>query len=135
LNIYRNLWLSFSSQKLQPPGGFIFYHSNFFAMKRFLLFLSATAMMAFMIVNDPLSEKERNDAVASLTGTRDQLFESVKGLSEAQLKFQPAADKWSVEDCLKHIAVTESGLWQMCDGALKQPANPEKRTEIKVTDE
>jgi flavodoxin len=40
-----------------------------------------------------------------------------------------------VEDCIKHIAVTEQALWQMTEGNIKQPANPEKRADIKWTDE
>jgi len=104
-------------------------------MKKLLLFLPMAAMLAFSTSNDPINEKERKVAVSSLTETRDQLLESVKGLSEAQLKFKPAPDRWSVEECLKHIAFAEMGLWQMCEGTLKQPANPEKRSEIKMTDE
>ena len=60
---------------------------------------------------------------------------SVKGLSEAQLKYKPAADKWSVEDCMKHIAATEIGLWKMTEGTINGAANPEKKSDIKMTDE
>jgi uncharacterized damage-inducible protein DinB len=104
-------------------------------MKKLLLFLPMAAMLAFSTTNDPINEKERKVAISSLSETRDQLLESVKGLSEAQLKFKSAPDRWSVEECLKHIAFAEMGLWQMCEGTLKQPANPEKRSEIKMTDE
>src|SRR4030095_12351995 len=125
----------FPFKNANKPRGIHFITQIFMVMKKVLLFLSVTTMMAFVTAKDPLNEKERKDALASLTGTRDQVFEAVKGLSEAQLKFKPAPDKWSVEDCLKHIAVSEGGLWQMCEGTLKQPAAPEKRSEIKVTDD
>lgn len=59
----------------------------------------------------------------------------MKGLSEAQLKFKPAADRWSVEECVKHIAASEQMLWQMTEGTIKQPATPEKRSEVKLTDD
>ncbi len=120
-----------------PPllPGIRFHSQKILQMKKLLLFLPVAAALAFATSNDPLSEKERNAAVNSLTETKNQLIESVKGLSGAQLKFKPAPDRWSVEDCLKHIAFAEMGLWQMCDGMLKQPANPDKRTEIKITDE
>jgi hypothetical protein len=133
LNICVTFDYPFPRKNFTYPAGLIFITQIFF-MKRLLLFLSATVMMAF-VANDPLSEKERNYAVTSLTETRDQLFEAIKGLSEAQLKFKPAPDRWSVEDCLKHIAFTEGRLWDLCEGTLKQTANPEKRTEIKMTDE
>src|SRR5579859_1667352 len=84
---------------------------------------------------DTLSKKERNYAVKFLKETENDVVSKVKGLSQAQLEFKPAADRWSVEECVKHIAVTEQALWQMVSGTLQQPANPEKRSEIKMTDE
>lgn len=56
-------------------------------------------------------------------------------MSDAQLKYKPAPDRWSVEECVKHIAITEQGLWQMANGAIQAAANPEKRTDIKATDD
>jgi len=104
-------------------------------MKKTFFFAVALAGLAFMPVNDTLSKKERNFAVKLLKDTEDDVLDKVKGLSDAQLKYKPAADRWSVEECLKHIAVTEQSLWQMAEGMIKQPANPEKRSEIKKTDE
>jgi hypothetical protein len=82
-----------------------------------------------------LSKKERDYATKLLMDTKNDVLSKIQGLSEAQLKFKPAPDRWSVEECLKHIAVTEQALWQMTEGTLKQPANPDKRSEIKMTDE
>ncbi|MEO3407694.1 DinB family protein [Mucilaginibacter sp. CAU 1740] len=84
---------------------------------------------------DQLTPKERDYAIKFLTETESGVFDAVKGLSEAQLQFKPAADKWSVEDCVKHIAASEKNLWDMVDASLKQPANPEKRAGIKFSDE
>lgn len=82
-----------------------------------------------------LSKKERKFAIDLLKETRQDVLKSVDGLSEAQLTFKPGADKWSVEECIKHIAITEQSLWQMTNGAINATANPEKRAEIKATDE
>ena len=84
---------------------------------------------------DQLTPKERDYAVKLLTQTETGVFNDVQGLTAAQLKFKVAADKWSVEDCVKHIAAAEKNLWDMVDASLKQPANPEKRAGIKFTDE
>jgi uncharacterized damage-inducible protein DinB len=81
-----------------------------------------------------LTAVEREYAIKSLTETETSVFESVKDLSNAQLKFKPSADKWSVEDCVKHIATAEKTLWAMVKESLKNPANPEARKEIKFTD-
>ncbi len=82
-----------------------------------------------------LEKKERKFAKEFLKDTKSDLVKTVKGLSEAQLKFRTAPDRWSVEDCMKHIAAAEMGLRQFLDNTVKQPATPEKRSEIKVTDE
>lgn len=104
-------------------------------MKRILIALSALTIMSFIPSNNELSSKEREDASKFLKNAEEKIAKEVSGLSEAQLTFKPAADKWSVEDCIKHIAATESALFQMVEGQLKQEANPDKRTEIKWSDE
>ena len=86
-------------------------------------------------VKDAPTKKERHYAVKFLKETEEDVLNKIKGLSAAQLAFKPAPDRWSVEDCMKHIAVTEQALWQMTAASLKQPANPEKRNDIKATDE
>lgn len=82
-----------------------------------------------------ITTKERDDAIGFLKETESGVFNAVKNLSEAQLKFKPAADKWSVEECVQHIAAAEKELWTMAEPVLTQPANPEKRADIKFTDE
>ena len=103
-------------------------------MKKLLFFLVAAMTLSFNVA-DGVSKKEKKSAIKFLKETEKGVLASVKGLSEAQLKFKPAEDRWSVEDCMKHIAATEIALWQMTSGTLKQAANPEKRTDIKMTDE
>lgn len=104
-------------------------------MKKILLGIVAFVALSFIPGNNTISQKERDDAVKFLQDTEDGVFKAVDGLSEAQLKFKPAEDKWGVEDCIKHIAATETALWQMTEGFIKQAANPDKRQDIKWTDE
>ena len=63
------------------------------------------------------------------------LAKAVKGLTAEQIAFKPAADRWSVGETLEHIVKTEPALLGWLQGAMAQPANPEDRTEIKVTDD
>jgi hypothetical protein len=104
-------------------------------MKKLFLFVAASLLFAF--VNKPVSltDAERKTATNLLEQTEKGMFDAVSGLSEAQLNFKPAPDKWSVLECVKHIAVTEQSLWQMTNGAIEAQANPEKRADIKSTDE
>jgi hypothetical protein len=103
-------------------------------MKKLFLMASAVLMLSFLVV-DPISKKERNYAAKLLKDTEKGVKDQVKGLTEAQLKFKPAPDKWSVEECVKHIARSEEMLWLMMDSVMRGAANPDKRTEIKLTDE
>lgn len=104
-------------------------------MRKLFFVFAAFFLSSFTLTSPPLTEKERKDAVELLTKTEQGVFNSLLGLSDAQLNFKPSPDRWSIGECVKHIAVTEMALWQMTDGALKKAANPEKRSEIKVTDE
>jgi hypothetical protein len=104
-------------------------------MKRMLLFASALLMLSFLTADNSISKKERNNAAKLLKDTQKDVFSEVKGLSEAQLKFKPGPDRWSVEECVKHIAMSEQMLWKMLEGSLKEAAAPAKRSEVKVTDE
>lgn len=66
--------------------------------------------------------------------TADELHQAVAGLSEAQLAFKPAADKWSVAQCLEHIITSEQMLFEMGRKEMEKPAQPNRRSEIKTTD-
>ena len=104
-------------------------------MKKLLIFVVLLTGLSFIPADNTVSKKERKTAVKFLNDTENGVLEAVKGLSENQLNFKAAPDKWSVEDCMKHIAATEIGLWQMTDASLKQAANPEKRADIKMSDD
>ena len=104
-------------------------------MRKLLFLCAAFLVCSFTSMSPTLSDKERKDAVDQLAKTEQGVFNSLKGLSDAQLNFKPAPDRWSISDCVKHIATTEMFLWQMTDAALKQPADSAKRSAIKVTDD
>ena len=101
----------------------------------FLLSLLVITGLAGALNDTAISSKERKLSASLMKDTKTDLVKSVKGLSEAQLNYRQAADRWSVKDCVYHLAVTEKALWQLLEMTMKAPANPEKRSEIKVTDE
>lgn len=104
-------------------------------MGRSLLTLLVITGLAGTINDSSLSNKERKYAVSLMKGTREDAIKSTRSLSDAQLNWKAAPEKWSVKECMFHIAGAEKLLWTMFEGAMKAPANPEKRSEIKVTDE
>lgn len=100
----------------------------------FLLVLLVVTGMASKVANTALTASERKFAINHLKESREAFLQSVKGLSEAQLAFKPSAEQWSIQECIAHITLSEDGIWSMTATTLKQPANPEKRADIKASD-
>jgi hypothetical protein len=100
-----------------------------------LLALLVITGLAGTLTSTSLTSKERKFAANHLKETKSDLLKTIKGLSPIQLNFKGSPDKWSIKECVYHIAIAERNLWQMLDAAMKQPANPEKRSEIKMTDD
>lgn len=61
-----------------------------------------------------------SDLINQLQETRDTFLAGVSGISNAQGKFKPAPDRWSIEECAEHIALVENGLL----ARLTQEATP-----------
>ena len=93
------------------------------------------AFQSFVFAPATITKEERKSADKFLSESEATAIATVSKLSEAQLKFKPAPDKWSVEECMMHIAASETVLWGIADGTIKAAANPEKRSEIKMSDE
>ena len=85
--------------------------------------------------DDVLSKKERKFAADHMKSTKAELQEATKGLSAAQLTYKVSADKWSVQECVYHIAISEKKLWTMLETSMKAGPTPEKKKDLKVTDE
>ena len=96
------------------------------------------AIFAFVLVFDPSSvcakpvtKEERKAAVKYLKHTQKLFLESVKGLSEEQLKWKPAPDKWSVFEVSEHITLAESFIFDLISGQImKAPASSSKSSEV-----
>src|SRR3990172_4230165 len=82
-----------------------------------------------------LTPGERNRALSELHATRKLLVDAISGLSEAQWRFKPGPDRWSVAEIAEHVAVTEDLYWNGIQRNVSAEANPEKRAEIEVADE
>src|SRR5262245_53954634 len=70
-----------------------------------------------------MTEKDREYALNQLKASREKFVNSVAGLSEAQLKFKTAPDRWSVSEVAEHITLTEDFLYNIySDKVLKTTA-------------
>lgn len=104
-------------------------------MRKLVFLMPLLLLFSFLNPGEELTAKEKEYASSYLNQTKQAVFDATKNLSAAQLQYKMAPDRWSIEECLKHIAISEKNLRGMVDGLLKQPATPEKRSEVKVTDE
>lgn len=91
--------------------------------------------MSFHVPETSLTDQERKLAVDQLTNSKNHFMSAIKGLSPAQLNFKASPASWSVAECAEHIAISESMLFAMVEDAVKQPADPSRRGEVKMTDE
>lgn len=91
--------------------------------------------LASTATKSSLTDAERRYAIDLFQKTKTDLLQTVSGLSAAQLTYKPASDRWSIADCLEHIAVAEIGIFQVEQGAMQAPSDATRRAEIKVTDQ
>lgn len=81
-----------------------------------------------------ITQAQRDYAVSELQRTKNLLEKEFSALTDEQLKFRPAPDKWSIAEIVEHIALAENGIIQVTQSALKGPADSLKRSQITVTD-
>jgi hypothetical protein len=104
-------------------------------MKNVFFAAMAFILTSFLIAGDPISKKERKDATELLRSTHATFLKSLEGLSGTQLNYKASDSSWSVDGNVKHLAAVEQTILGMVEDALKKPANPDKRANIKVSDE
>ena len=102
---------------------------------RLILLIPALLLMSLTAPTPDLTSAERKFAIDYLNSTKKDVLKSIKGLSPEQLNFKSSPDSWSIAECVEHIAISETNLFGMIQGTLKEAANPDKRKEIKLSDE
>src|SRR5687767_13412004 len=102
--------------------------------KIILLITMAFVTMSFNSAGS-LTDAERKHARNLLQETQENLLKTLSGLSPEQLSFKADASSWSISECLEHIAIAENNFVGLMQTALKEPADPSKRSEVKMSDE
>ena len=102
-------------------------------MNKLLLVTIFVFTLSTLALAQSLTAAEREKAVQYLEQTRDGVIAQTKGLSDAQMKFKPAPDRWSVAETLEHIAVAEDYLLgNVTQNIMKAPAGPANRDTAKL---
>jgi hypothetical protein len=107
-------------------------------MKRHSMKLvAATALAAGFAASaagQDITPAEKDKALRYLGDTRNGLTDAVKGLSEAQWKFKPAPDRWSVAEVVEHLAVLEDIFANKLCAQLEQAPAGKPGADVKSLD-
>jgi len=102
-------------------------------MKKLLPLLGLSALLCSGLFAQ--TAEDRASAAAYLEKTKAGVIAAAKGLSDAQLNFKVAPEKWSVAQVLEHIASAEDMLFGMIEGqVMKAPARTEAE-DLKALDQ
>jgi hypothetical protein len=102
-------------------------------MRKVALLFSALPLLVAAAFAQNLTPADRDRGVQYLEQTRDGVSAAVKGLSDAQMKFKSAPDRWSVAETLEHIAVSEDYIFQnVTEKIMKAPAGAPDRDTAKI---
>lgn len=104
-------------------------------MKKHLLFISVILIFGLKPQDKTLTPKERDFAVNFMVQTRDTLLLDIKGLTPGQLNFKVDSTRWSIAQCVEHIALAEGAMTMAYQQVLKSPADASKRDSIKYSDQ
>ncbi|MGB0034547.1 MAG: DinB family protein [Candidatus Acidiferrales bacterium] len=102
-------------------------------MKRMLIAVCMMLSLGSAAFGQKLTAEDREKGVKYLEQSRQGIIDATKGLSEAQWKFKPAPDRWSVAEVLEHITLAEKFMYGAAEGTLKAPAGAPDR-DYKKTD-
>jgi uncharacterized damage-inducible protein DinB len=76
---------------------------------------------------------DREQLLRLLTASRKKLMESAEGLSDEQARLRPAEDRWSILECVEHVALVEDVMFSAVTTkmvAAEPPADRSREQEI-----
>lgn len=83
-----------------------------------------------------LSATEKDRAVQYLEGTKKNILEATKGLSDAQWNFKAGPDRWSIAQVMEHIATSEDFIrGNITENVMKAPAPDMTGRDVKKIDD
>ena len=87
--------------------------------------LSCTLLIGIFLLPltaEPISKGDREFGMSALHASRKLFLDSVAGLTDAQLNFKSAPERWSIAEIAEHVALAEQFIFQASEAALKAPA-------------
>jgi hypothetical protein len=94
-----------------------------------LAICAAVAFAAAGTRAQDVTPADRDKALALLESSKKGVIEATKGLSETQWNFKAAPEKWSIAECMEHIAAAEDFIrGNITENVMKAPAVPDRDT-------
>ena len=87
-------------------------------------------LLAAALFAQALTQQDRDYVLSQLHASHRVFLDALAGLTEAQWKFKPAPDRWSIAECAEHVALSEDFMFERIQKLLKTPAAPEKKSEV-----
>lgn len=92
------------------------------ALLAFCLLATPVVTPVFAQTGGKLNEAERTYLIEQLELSKKNMLASISGLTEAQWRFKPAPNVWSVAECAEHLVLAEDFLFKSTQDILKSPA-------------
>src|SRR5579885_2647017 len=90
-----------------------------------LLILSLTS-----IAVAGMTDEDREHLLVHFQMTTQMVAEQVRGLSPAQLEYRASPDRWSIRECVSHLAVAEPDYWRDLMKAVKVPPDMQSKKSV-----
>ena len=111
-------------------SGMLEWREGSIRMKLLLAILAASLLPA-----ESISQGERDRAMSYLHATRKQFIDSLAGVSEAQWKWKPSPQVWSIAEVAEHIALSEDLIFSAVKATVAAPVDEAATTKTKGKDE
>ncbi len=69
----------------------------------------------------PMTDRDRERLIAHLQMTGSWLQDEVAHLSQAQLDYRSAPDKWTIAEVVQHLVIAEPSYWKLLQNGVHQP--------------
>lgn len=90
-----------------------------------ILALAVLLLASFAARAQELTQAEKDKTLQYLESTKKDVLDATKGLSPAQWNFKPAPDRWSIAECMEHIAAAEDFIRDnIVNNVMKAPPSP-----------
>ncbi len=87
--------------------------------------ITTATLICLSAFGQPITSDERSRTLLELERTRTLMLSAIDGVEEEQAKKKPAPERWSVLECVEHLALTERGIFAAMQANLKAPESSE----------